>query len=76
MRLLPWYKTTLLVWLFIGVPGLVLAYGFSDGNVDAWFDLKGKYPSDIVVLLVAWILWLCPLWLAPFGMRRKNNLGP
>lgn len=72
MRVASWYKIVLLVWLFIGLPGLILAYGFSDGRIDAWFDIKGRYPSDIVVLVVTWAIVISPLWLAPFGLRKKK----
>ena len=71
MKLASWYKTVLLIWLVIALPGLVLAYGFSDGKIDTWFNIKGRYTSDVVVLLATWAMLICPLWLAPFGLRRK-----
>lgn len=74
MRLASWYKIVLLVWLIIGLPGLILAYGFSGGRIDTWFDIKGQYSSDVVVLLITWAILICPLWLAPFGLRRKNSM--
>jgi hypothetical protein len=73
MSLSPWYKTVLLVWLCMGVPSLVLAYGFSGGDIKSWFDLEGIYESDLVVLLIVLAFLICPLWLAPFGIHRKTN---
>lgn len=73
MKLASWYKIVLLVWLLIALPGLILAYGFSDGQIGTWFDIKGRYPSDVAVLLVTWLMLICPVWLAPFGLRRKKR---
>lgn len=73
MRFSPWYKMVLLIWLVIGLPGLVLAYGFSGGRIASWFDVKGLAPADVTVLVATWLLLISPLWLAPFGVRRKKN---
>lgn len=71
MKLAPWYKIVLLIWLCVGFPGLMLAYGFSDGKVGDWFTFEDQYPSDIIVQLAVWLLLVSPFWLAPIGLRRQ-----
>jgi hypothetical protein len=68
-----WYRGIILVWLALGLPSILLGIGFAGGN--PFHDLNFKQFSGLG--LVLWFsfatLLLAPLWLAPFGIKKRKH---
>jgi len=60
-----WYRILLLCWLVIGLPGLVVGYGFSSGDLEAPID-----PLGLVLWLLCVVFLISPIVLWP--MRRQG----
>jgi len=75
MRISDWYKGVLITWAVLGLPSLFLAYGFSGGSVSAP-NFSQADLFDIVIWLIAWTLIFAPIFLAPFGVHRRDANRP
>jgi hypothetical protein len=64
-----WYRNLLLFWAVIGLPGLVLAYGFSGGD----FTAPSGDILSVAASLVALSLILSPVILWPWRKRGRTN---
>jgi len=60
-----WYRILLLSWLVIGLPGLVVGYGFSGGDLEVPID-----PLGLVLWLLCVVFLISPIVLWP--MRRQG----
>jgi hypothetical protein len=64
-----WYRNLFIAWIVIGLPGLVIGYGFSGGDIEV--------PTGDVLSVVAWaacvLFLLAPILLWPW---RKDGRSP
>lgn len=74
MKIAPWYKVVLLIWLAIALPSLFIGLGFSGGGFEIP-DSELYETADIVVWIFAWTLILSPILLLPFGISIKRNVN-
>lgn len=77
MRLKRWYKNVLIAWVSLGVPSIILGWGFAGeapwNGLPAMFQAEMFDPISVIFTLVVWALWLSPLLLAPYGLSRKSR---
>ena len=71
IRIMTWYKYLVLVWLAFGLPMIILAYGFSEGDLS--FDLSREPLSEKLFTSVVWFFLASPLVLAPLGFRKHRK---
>jgi hypothetical protein len=73
MRTKAWYRATILVWLAIVVPGVLIAAAFAGGlsNIDLFPRATDAY--EVFANVVAFAFLLLPLITLPFGLRKRHN---
>jgi hypothetical protein len=67
-----WYKTLLVLWVLLMLPSIILAYGFSGGDLKGMFDLSGLSIVDVVVFALCWLLFASPVLFALVGIQRRE----
>ena len=72
MKMKAWYKTLLVLWVLLMLPSIILAYGFSGGDLEGMFDLNGLSIVDVVVFALCWLLFASPVLLSAFGIQRRE----
>lgn len=65
-----WYKGILATWVAVGIPSIVIGLGFSGGRIEP--PDFAHDPFDSIVWLAMCGALLAPIWLAPFGIKRRT----
>lgn len=73
MQVASWYKGIFVTWLLLGIPTIALAVGFAGGNPFSGLDFSLFTFVDLTLWAGGWIMLLAPIWLAPFGLRRRGQ---
>lgn len=66
-----WYKYALGLWIISGLPVLVLAYGFSGGDMFGIPGLYGMSTLEAILAIGGWVLILYPILFMPFGIKIR-----
>ena len=71
MTIAGWYKIVLGVWAVIGLPSIVLAFGFGEGSIE-FPNPETATTVGIILWVVIVLAWSTPMTLAPFGIRFRR----
>jgi hypothetical protein len=69
-----WYKTLLMIWVGLGLPGMVLGFGFAGGRIEA--PPAQESIDEFLIFVAIWLFFLSPVIAAPFGIKWDAKKRP